>query len=144
GTYQLEVINPDATCAPEVKTFIIAEPAEVNAAITFMEQVSCNEGFTGTISGSVENTDWFSFEILNENNEAVYNAEVEGTGFYAENLAAGLYTVKVYTECSAQTLTADLRDASAPMIQVNAPETVYITKEGGSVWLDANAVNAHT
>lgn len=144
GTYQLEVINPDATCAPEVKTFIIAEPAEVNAAITSMEQVSCNEGFTGTISGSVENTDWFSFEILNENNEAVYNAEVEGTGFYAENLAADLYTVKVYTECSAQTLTADLRDASAPMIQVNAPETVYITEEGGSVWLDANAVNAHT
>jgi hypothetical protein len=142
GTYQLEVINPAASCASEMKTFTIAEPTSINSSITAMEQVSCNEGLTGTISGTVENTDWFSFEILNESNEAIYSAEVEGNGFYAENLAGGLYTVKVYTECSAQSLTADLRDASAPMIQVNAPETVVMTEEESSVWLDATALNA--
>jgi hypothetical protein len=142
GTYQLEVINPDATCTSEIKTFTIAEPTAINAAITAMEQVTCNEGLTGTISGAVENTDWFSFEIFNESNEAIYSAEVEGNGFYAENLAAGLYTVKVYTECSSQALTADLRDASAPMISVSAPEAVVITEEESSVWLDATALNA--
>ncbi len=144
GVYQLEVVNPDATCAAEVKTFNIGEPAEITTNITSTEQVFCNEGHTGKIAWITNNSEWFSFEIKDETNTTVQTAEVEGNSFIAESLASGLYTIKVYTECSTQTITADLRDANAPLVAVNAPQTVALGNEAVSVWLDATIANAQS
>jgi len=144
GVYQLEVINPDASCSAEIKTFTISEPAAITSAITSTEQVLCNEGLSGSISWITNNADWFSFEIKDENNNTVQNAEVEGNSYIAENLASGLYTINVYTECGTHALSADLRDDNAPIIAVNAPQTVALGNKAASVWLDATIANAQS
>jgi len=144
GVYQLEVVNPDSTCATEAKTFTIGEPAAITTSITSTEQVLCNEGQTGSIAWIVNNSEWFSFEIKDESNTTVQTAEVEGGSYMAENLASGLYTIKVYTECSTQTITADLRDMNAPQLAVNAPQTINLGEDAASVWLDASVTNVQS
>ena len=139
GTYQLEVNNAISTCGSQATTIVISEPTEISSVIADMAIVPCNEGQSGQIEWTVNNANWFSYEVRNALNEVVRNGEVEGSIGFAEELPAGLYTINIYTTCSSETLTADLRDPSAAMMTVTVPAVSVIENGSAVVNLSADA-----
>lgn len=137
GLYVLEVNNSASTCGSQSTTIVIGEPAEISTVIANTEFVPCNQGDNGRIEWTVNNANWFSYEVRNALNEVVRNGEVEGSIGFAEDLNAGVYTINVYTTCSSETLSADLRDPNASNMIVTVPALVAI--ENGSAIVNMHA-----
>jgi len=116
GEYLLQVEHP--TCGLSSQLISVDEPAAILTTITGVEKVECNTGNGGMFSFEVCNASWFNYEVRNNQNEVVLSANVEGNNTVVEGLTAGLYTVHVYTPCSNEVLTVDLRDEFANTLLV--------------------------
>jgi hypothetical protein len=116
GEYLLQVEHP--TCGLSSQLISVDEPADILTTITGVEKVECNNGNGGMFSFEVENANWFNYEVRNNQNEVVLSANVEGNNAVVEGLTAGVYTIHVFTPCSNEMITVDLRDELANTLQV--------------------------
>jgi hypothetical protein len=102
------------------------------------------------ITFEVENASWFNYEVRNNQNEVVLSNNVEGNSTVVEGLSADVYSVHVYTPCSNEVLTVDLRDELANTIQVDqkieavnenqfaAQLNAVLSQPGDCIWTFSN------
>ena len=139
GSYLLQVDH--VSCGVSSAVIEVEEPAAIHTQLTGTEPVECNQGTSGMFTFEVENAQWFTYEVRNEQNELVRTANIEGTNALVEGLTAGLYTVHVFTPCAYEVLEVDLRDSQANTIAV---EQQLVTLADNQYAAQLNAVFSQT
>jgi hypothetical protein len=139
GSYLLQVDHP--SCGVSSAVIEVEQPAAIHTQLTGTEPVECNQGTSGMFTFEVENAQWFTYEVRNEQNELVRTANIEGTNALVEGLTAGLYTVHVFTPCAYEVLEVDLRDSQANTIAV---EQQLVTLADNQFAAQLNAVHSQS
>ena len=137
GQYLLQVEHP--VCGISSRIIDVEQPAEIRTIITGVVPVECNTGSAGMVSFAVENAQWFSYELVNAQQQVVRTGNVEGNQALIESLSADLYTLRVYTPCSHEALEVDLRDEQANDLVVDELVT-QVANNQYSVELNAYSV----
>jgi hypothetical protein len=140
GQYLLQVTND--VCGTSSMMVDVAQPLEVNTVISGSNYVECNQGQDGMISFEVENANWFTYDLRNSAGEIVRSGEVEGSQAWVDGLTADHYALAVYTTCSNEVISVDLRDADANAITAVVPVVAVMSDETAMVSLSVETTQS--
>lgn len=140
GIYNITLENVNALCGGTSTTVEITEPEAVLSELVPTVDF-CNSGVSGRVEMVVENADHFNYTITNSEGTVVAIGDVQDSYKIVPELAYGVYSVMISSDCYNETMNVDLTDPNAVALDIVMNTPLQTIGVGETVTISANALS---